>query len=180
MSRPPSPPADLPPPSPKLSEGWHCLHLYYQVDTAAWEKLSPEARSLGVETVAHLLDPERPGAPPRLQTSVVSGHKADLAVMVMDPDPLLINGVRQGIRASAIGSVLVPVYSFVSITEVSEYVPTVEQYAARLALDGMGPDHPSHAARVQAYEQRLSEVLSDAADSANQKPEVARQSAITK
>ncbi len=155
MNRPPAPPADLPPPSAKLTEGWHCLHLYYRVDPAAWRLLSPEDRATGRETVLHLLDPQRPGAPQRLQTSVVSGHKGDLALMIMDPDPLLIDGVRQGIRQSPLGSVLVPTYSFVSLTEISEYVPTIAQYAERLTHEGMGPDHPSHAARVKAYEQRL-------------------------
>lgn len=155
MNRPPAPPADLPPPSPKLTEGWHCLHLYYRVDQAAWRQLTPDQRHDGCEAVAHLLDPERPGAPQRVQTSVVSGHKADLALMIMDPDPLLIDGLRQGIRASKLGTVLIPSYSFVSITEVSEYVPTVEQYAARLQQDGIGPDNPAYAPRLKAYEQRL-------------------------
>jgi len=155
VSRPPAPPVDLPPPSTKLTEGWHCLHIYYRIDPVAWQSLTPEQRHSGLETVAHLLDPARPGAPQRLQTSVVSGHKADFGLMILDPDPLLIDGVRQGLRASPWGAVLVPTYSFVSITEVSEYVPTVEQYAARLTHDGIGPDNPAHAARMKAYEQRL-------------------------
>lgn len=155
MNRPPGPPADLPPPSVRLTEGWHCLHIYYRVDQAAWNALAPAERRDGCEAVVHLLDPQRPGAPQRLQTSVVSGHKADLGLMIMDPDPLLIDGVRQGVRASALGAVLVPTYSFVSITEISEYVPTVEQYAARLVQEGTAPDNPAYAAKVRAYEQRL-------------------------
>lgn len=154
MNRPAAP-VDLPAPNRCLGEGWHCLHLYYRVDPQAWQNLEAGVRQAGVETLVHLLDPERPGAPQRLQTSVVSGHKADLGLMIMDPDPLLIDAVRQGIRACPIGSALVPTYSFVSLTEISEYVPTVEQYAQRLALDGIGPDNPSHAPRVKAYEQRL-------------------------
>jgi len=155
VSRPPASPVDLPPPSTKLIEGWHCLHLYYRVDQAAWRALSPDERRAGCETVVHLLDPARPGAPQRVQTSIVSGHKAELGLMVMDPDPLLIDGLRQSLRASAFGTVLQPVYSFVSITEVSEYVPTVEQYAVRLAQDGIGPDQASYEARMKAYETRL-------------------------
>ena len=104
----------------------------------------------------HFLDPERPGAPARLQTSVVSGHKADLGLMIMDPDPLLIDGVCQAVRASKLGTVLQPTYSFVSITEVSEYVPTLEQYGAKLQRDeGMKVDDPAYAAKLNAYGQRL-------------------------
>ena len=155
MSRPPHVPVDLPPPSASLTEGWHCLHIYYKVDQAAWNALPEDQRRAGCETVAHLLDPQRPGAPQRIQTSVISGHKADLGVMIMDPDPLLIDGIRQGIRGSAWGTVLVPVYSFVSLTEISEYVPTVEQYSDRLVNEGTAKTDPAYAAKVRAYEARL-------------------------
>jgi chlorite dismutase len=155
VNRPGHPPQALPEPTVKLSEGWHCLHLYYQVNQAALRELTAEQLAEGREVITHLLDPSRPGAPTRLQTSVVSGHKADLALMIMDPDPLLINGVRQAVRASQLGSVLTPAYSFVSITEISEYVPTVEQYAERLRHEGVSPDDPAYTAKVNAYGQRL-------------------------
>lgn len=155
MSRPPHVPTDLPPPSATLTEGWHCLHIYYAVDQAAWNDLPVEQRRAGCEAVAHLLDPQRPGAPQRIQTSVIAGHKADLGIMMMDPDPLLIDGIRQAIRASAWGTVLVPTYSFVSLTEISEYVPTVEQYGDRLVHEGTPRTDPAFAAKVRAYEARL-------------------------
>lgn len=155
MNRPSHSPQALPEPTVKLAEGWHCLHLYYRVDQAALNALDPKQLAEGREVVAHLLDPARPGAPVRLQTSVVSGHKADLGLMIMDSDPLLIDGVRQGLRSSPLGAVLQPVYSFVSITEISEYVPTVEQYAERLRLEGVSPDDPAYTAKVNAYGQRL-------------------------
>lgn len=153
--RPGHAPPALPEPSAKLSEGWHCLHIYYQVDQTALRQLPESQIAEGREVLAHLLDPERPGAPQRLQTSVVSGHKGDLGLMIMDPDPLLIDGVRQGVRSSPLGTVLRPSYSFVSITEISEYVPTVEQYAERLRHEGVSPDDPAYGAKVAAYGQRL-------------------------
>lgn len=155
MNRPTHPPQALPDPSTKLAEGWHCLHLYYRIDQAALSALTPQQRAEGREVVAHLLDPSRPGAPVRLQTSIVSGHKADLGLMIMDSDPLLIDGVRQGLRCSPIGAALQPTYSFVSITEISEYVPTLEQYAERLKSEGVSPEDPAYAAKVNAYGQRL-------------------------
>lgn len=156
MNRPSPTHAALPEPSAKLIEGWHCLHIYYRVDQAALHQLSPGELSEGREALVHLLDPERPGAPARLQTSVVSGHKADLGLMIMDDDPLLIDGICQAVRASKLGTVLQPTYSFVSITEVSEYVPTVEQYGAKLRHgEGLSADDPAYAAKLNAYGQRL-------------------------
>ncbi len=155
MNRPTHAPQALPDPSIKLAEGWHCLHLYYRIDQSALRQLSSGQLAEGREVVAHLLDPERPGAPVRLQTSIVSGHKADLGLMIMDANPLLIDGVRQALRSSPIGTALQPVYSFVSITEISEYVPTIEQYAERLRLEGVSADDPAYAAKMTAYSQRL-------------------------
>ncbi len=158
MSHAPSRPAapqPLPEPTIRMSEGWHALHIYYKVDPAALASLSTSQRALGRRRVIELLSPDAADAPQRLQVSVVSGHRADLGLLLMDPDPLKIDALTQELRASPLGTVLTPTYSFVSITEVSEYVPTVEQYAEKLRQDGTSPDDPAYAAKVNAYAQRL-------------------------
>lgn len=134
-----------------MTEGWHCLHMYYRLRPQAADAASGHAR----EELIALLDPKDPAAPERLQVSVVSGHRADLGLMLMDSDPLKIDSLVQSIRTSTMGPLLEPAYSFVSISEVSEYVPTIEQYAERLQREGTGPDDPAYAAKVKAYEQRL-------------------------
>ena len=155
MNRPSHPPTPTAPPTIQMSEGWHCLHIYYRVNQAAWLQISEADRSRGREELTHLLDPARDGAPARMLSSVVSGHRADLGLMLMDVDPLVIDGVVQSVRSSGLGAGLEPTYSFVSITEVSEYVPTVEQYAAKLAATGTEPGTPTYDAKLNAYSQRL-------------------------
>lgn len=142
------------PPTTLMSDGWHCLHLYYRVCPGSLAQLDEKQRAAGRDELLRLLDPGREGAPLRLQTSLVSGHKADLGLMLMDPDPLKIDAVRQEIRSSPLGTALVPAYSFVSITEVSEYVPTLEQYGERLQAEGNDPAGPAYAAKLKAYEDR--------------------------
>jgi hydrogen peroxide-dependent heme synthase len=154
MNRPPAP-GPLPDPTIKMTEGWHCLHLFYRVAQAELNRLSQIDRGAGREELVELLRSDRDGAPQRVQASAVSGHKADLALMLMDPDPLVIDGVVQAIRSSRLGTVLEPAWSFVSITEVSEYVPTVEQYAERLQREGTAPSDPAYEAKLNAYRQRL-------------------------
>ena len=155
MNRPAHTTQQLPDPTIMLSEGWHCLHMYYSVDPAALAQLSYEDRMNGVGQIIHILNPEREGTPERMQSFAVSGHRADLGVMMMDKDPLRIDAVHQEVKASKLGSVLTPTNSFVSISEVSEYVPTVEQYSEKLQRTGTAPDDPSYAAKVKAYEGRL-------------------------
>lgn len=145
----------LPEPTTKMAEGWHCLHLYYRVDPAALSQIHEHHRAEGREQLKEILNPNRDGAPARLLTSVISGEKADLGLMIMDPDPLKIDSVKHAIRASRLGAALRPSWSFVSITEVSEYVPTVEQFAERLKREGVDPSDPTYGPKVKAYEGRL-------------------------
>ena len=53
-----------------------------------------------------------------------------------------------------LGPAIVPTYSFVSITEYREYVPTVEQYGERLVEEGRAADSPSTKRKLKAYEDR--------------------------
>jgi chlorite dismutase len=137
-----------------MSDGWHCLHVYYRVNQRELESLSAERRAAGRAALIELLDPRRPDAPVRMQTSVVAGHRADLSLMLMDVDPLKIDAVLQAVRTSPLGVALDPTYSFVSITEISEYVPTVEQYGERLRAEGVDPESPAYAAKLKVYEDR--------------------------
>ncbi len=135
--------------------GWHCSHLYYSFDRAALKKLTPAELASGRERMIAALDPAGPAAPIRLQTSIVSGQKADFGLMLLDPDPLKVDRVHQQLLAGPLGRALVPSYSFVSITEISEYVQSVEQFGQRLADEGMDRASPQYEARLKSYAERL-------------------------
>ena len=78
--------------------------------------------------MAEALDPLGPQAPLRLQTWIVPGQKADFGIMAMDPSPLRVESVHQRLLSGPLGQTLIPTYSFIGLTEVSEYVPNTEQY----------------------------------------------------
>jgi chlorite dismutase len=140
------------------SGGWHCSHLYYSFNHAALNGSHVDKVGEGREQFLAALDPSSPGAPLRLQTTIVSGHKADFGVMMLDPDPLKIDRVHQRLMASRLGSALERGYSFVSITEISEYVQSVEQFGERLVAEGMDAASGEYKARVKAYGDRLVEM----------------------
>jgi hydrogen peroxide-dependent heme synthase len=153
MSRPA--PAENIPISLEPTEGWHCTHLYYRWDRGALAQFSADQIAAGVEEVLAVLNPEGADAPARLQTSIVSGHKADFGLMLMDPHPLKIQAVHERLLAGRLGPALEATYSFVSITEISEYVPSVEQYSARLIAEGETEGSPAFNAKMKAYSDRL-------------------------
>jgi len=136
------------------STGWHVTHSFYRFDRAVLAGLSAEARAAGIRQFRDTLDAAGPHAPRRLQAWIVSGHKADFGIVAMDPSPHRVDAVHQALLAGPLGPALEPTYSFVSLTEVSEYVPTVEQYGQRLIEEGETPDSPSYKAKVQGYAAR--------------------------
>jgi len=155
MSHPRPDAGPPPPPSLELLQGWHCSHLYYRFDRGVIAALSSDKLKAGREELVAILNPEGPGATARLQTSVVSGNKADFGLMVMDASPLKIEGINQQLLASTLGPALIPTYSFISVTEISEYVPTIEQYTQRLKDEGEVEGSPAFAAKLKAYSDRL-------------------------
>jgi chlorite dismutase len=137
------------------SGGWHCTHFFYAWNRAALAAIGPDRLAAGRDALVATLDPASSEAPLRMQTWIVAGAKADFGVMALDPDPLKVDRVHQRLMASPLGPALAPTYSFVSLTEISEYVFTAEQYAARLVAEGETEGSPTFAAKVKAYSDRL-------------------------
>ncbi len=143
--------------------GMHCSHFYYRWDRTALSELAEfELEEAADEFVklfgpVNFSQPDSDGAqwPARTQMGLVSGDKADFGIMVMDSCPLKVEKVNQQILASQLGLCLEPTYSFVSMSEISEYVPTVEQFTKRMQLEGGDPESASFQTRVKGYSDRL-------------------------
>jgi chlorite dismutase len=136
--------------------GWHCLHLYYQVDRVAYAGLTDAARHEGREQLVELLSWPAAGGPDQMQCFAVPGHKADFGVVMAGADLRVLHGIEVGIQASPLGPALKPTYSFYSITEVSEYVPDTEEYGRILReREGVDPESNMYKTKVASYAQRL-------------------------
>jgi peroxiredoxin len=137
------------------AEGWHFLHLFYQVNRAVLAGISEADRRRGREELISLLTAEPAGGPDQLQCFAVPGHKADFGLAMAGPDLRRIHGLQTAIQASTLGPALTPTYSFYSLTEVSEYVPDIEEYGRILRdREGVDPESPSYKAKVDANAKR--------------------------
>lgn len=150
--------ASIPPSLIPAGGGWHSSHLYYAFDRTALHNLTSDDRSAGSRDLVAALDPAAADAPVRLQSTITSGQKADFGVMALDPDPLKVDRVHQRIMASGLGSAIIPRWSFVSMTEISEYVQSPEQFGERLAAEGMDANSAEFKTRVKGYADRLVEM----------------------
>ena len=146
------PSAPLPDPSVIPLTGWHCGHFFYRFRRESiHEKLSEKTRS----QFAAAIHPSDEKLPERLVAYWTSGHRADFCIMAMDPDPAKVDHVHQSLLAPGLGVYVEPTWSFVSMSEVSEYVPTLERFRDRLVAGGADPESAEVKAKVAAYEKRL-------------------------
>ncbi|MEM6691160.1 MAG: hydrogen peroxide-dependent heme synthase [Planctomycetota bacterium] len=148
--RPAQYPASLVP-----EEGMHVGHYLYRfvregVD-GRWTDAA-KAQFSGALTQVGEGEERRPA---RLGSYWTSGHRADFAIMVMDSHPGVVDSIHQSLMSGALAGLIEPEWSFVSMSEVSEYVPSVEEFKQKLIDGGAVEGSPELDAKVSGYERRL-------------------------
>lgn len=116
-------------------EGWHCLHLFYRIDFGQWQLLSAEEQRAAKTALSELVQEIRATEKTQLLTLSIVTPKADIAFMLITPDLDAANFFEKRLSLSLGAGVLEPVYSYLSLTEESEYTTTPEQYAETLARE---------------------------------------------
>lgn len=115
-------------------EGWGVLHLFHRIDHDRAKALSPGAVKDLVTTLEQLCEETQ------LHLFSVFGHKADIMTMVVDEDWSTLRRVQTAIDASAAAPALTLDWSYLSITEGSEYSTTPEQYREQMAAKVDDPE----------------------------------------
>ncbi len=113
-------------------QGWHCLHLFYQIEHGQWDLLSRDEQNAAKTNLTKLIQEIRGMDSTQLLTLSLVTPKADLGFMLITPDLQNANRIEKQLSLSLGADVLTPVYSYLSLTEESEYVTTDEDYVATL------------------------------------------------
>ncbi len=116
-------------------QGWHCLHLFYQVEQGQWNLLGCEEQNAAKTNLSKLVQEVRAMDSTQLVTLGVVTPKADIGFMLVTPDLQNANRIEKQLSLSLGPDVLTPVYSYLSLTEESEYVTTDDEYTASLDAD---------------------------------------------
>ncbi len=136
------------------SAGWTVLHLFYRIDRPRWRGLAPEDRIAAVDEFSSWL--RDASQEEGLQLIPFAGvTKSDFGVMALHPDLWRVQQVSQEIPATAFGACLTPVYSFLSLTEASEYITNELDWAKLLITEQkLDPASPDFATRIAALRKR--------------------------
>src|SRR5438105_11190676 len=146
-----------PTPAPLIpQEGWHCLHLYYRIEHSQWQLLDAAEQRAAKIALSTLVQETRALESTQLLTLSVITPKADLGFMLITPDLQTANRIEKQLSLSLGADVLTPVYSYVSLTEESEYVTTDEQYAQTLETEQkLRRGTPEFDAAMTAFRERM-------------------------
>jgi peroxiredoxin len=145
----------IPPLVPR--EGWHVMHLFYQVDHAQWALCSDEEKRQAKTHLTELVQEIRATPETQLLSFAIATSKADLGFMLLTPDLHVANAFEKQLSLSLGPEILSPVYSYLSQTESSEYTPTREQYAAEtlIAEKALTAGTPEFETALQEFDARM-------------------------
>src|SRR2546423_3862316 len=112
--------------------GWHCLHLYYRIEYGQWQLLSRDEQNAAKTNLSSLVQEVRAMESTQLLTLSMVTPKAEIGFMLITPDLDNANKIEKRLSLSLGADVLSPVYSYVSLTEESEYATSEDEYAQTL------------------------------------------------
>jgi chlorite dismutase len=142
-------------------EGWHVIHLFYVIDRPSWSLLSAEERLESLTHLTQVVQEIRGQDRTQLLTFSMVTPKADLGFMLLTGDLHAANEFEKKLSVSLGPGVLQPVFSYLSMTERSEYTQTSEQKAAELKAKGMAADSAGFLGEMGEFEARTKKYLAD-------------------
>src|SRR5438132_9248608 len=116
-------------------EGWHCLHLFYRTEYGQWQLLSREEKNAAKTNLSSLVQEVRAMDSTQLLTLSMVTPKADIGFMLITPDLHSANRVEKRLSVALGADMLTPVYSYLSLTEESEYITSDDEYAEILVQE---------------------------------------------
>ena len=149
--------------APQTIEGWYTLHDVYTVDWPRWHELEAVEREYDVDELSKWLE-GLAAYPERGDTKIYSvvTQKGDIMFCHYRSSPAALNEIELGLRRLRIFAYLRPVYSYLSVIEVSLY--EVQAMAMRRLADrGLATGTPEYdealAKEMDVQKERMNERL---------------------
>jgi len=143
-------------------EGWHVMHLFYHVDHAQWALFSDEEQRQAKTRLTELVQEIRSTPDTHLLIFSIATPKADLGFMLLTPDLQIADAFAKRLATALGPDILTPTFSWLSMTERSEYTTSDSEYAATLENEEqLAPGTPAFDEKMQAFSARMAKYLKD-------------------
>lgn len=151
--------SSIPPLVPR--EGWHVIHLFYQIDHAQWSILGDDEKRAAKTRLTELVQEIRATKDTHLLTFSIATPKADIGFMLLTPDLQVANAFEKQLTLSLGPEILSPAYSYLSQTERSEYTTSPEEYAKETLIGekGLAEGSPEFQQAMKDFEDRMEHYL---------------------
>ena len=142
----------MPLPVVKLNQGIHAMHLFYRIDRLHWSQL-PKGESAQVRgRLEALCAANAAVSHPRLTSYATIGGKADLAFMLLAAELGQVAQMHRDLEACFPPGMLEHAFSYLSVTELSEYATSEEENRQMLVhQEKLAPES-------ETFHQRLAEL----------------------
>lgn len=141
----------MPLPTVKLDRGIHVMHLFYSISRQRWAELSTAATAQALQRVEALAALNYEASHPRLRSYAVVGAKADVAFILYAAELGALAQMHRDLENCFPAGTLVREYSYLSVTELTDYMPTDDDNRATLAAEKLESGS-------EAYEKRAAEL----------------------
>ena len=139
-------------PEVKLNQGIHVMHLFYRIDRTRW------VQGDGVGKLEALCAVNKHPSHPRLVTYANVGGKADLAFLLQAAELGQIGQLHRDLEACFVPGTLAPVFSYLSVTELSEYMPSEDDNRQMLIQqEKLAPESETFESRLAELGKKRSE-----------------------
>ena len=122
-------------PTVKLDKGIHVMHLFYRIDRARWAQLPAGESAKALERLEALCAANSAASNPSLRTYGNVGGKADFVFFLLAADLVQLAQMHRDLEVCLPPGTLQPVYSYLSVTELVEYMPSEEDSKRRVTTE---------------------------------------------
>jgi chlorite dismutase len=150
---------EIPPILP--TEGRHVLHWFLKIDYSQWEMFDPDEQRESKTALAKCIADIRAEADTQLLTMSMVSPKADLGFMLVCPDLHALDRICKSLTLALGPGVMEAVFSWLSMTERSEYTTSEAEYVASLTSEGIAPGSPEEAEKRTAFRERMAKYTKD-------------------
>lgn len=140
-----------------LKQGIHLMHLFYKVNRSAWWNLEGAQRKRTMQNLDQFMNLFPGLSHPRVASYANVGGKADFAFILYHEDLVKLGEMHHELEACFPPDTLQMVYSYLSVTELPEYVTTEEDMKNMLvSQEKLTPGSDDFQSRFKELKDRFS------------------------
>jgi chlorite dismutase len=145
-------------PPVKLNQGIHVMHVFYRVRREAWTRLTREQSEATRRQLDALCAANANASHPRISVFANVSGKADIAFMMLADDLGRLAQMHRDIEQAFPPGTLDTVYSYLSVTELTEYMSSEEDHRKQLVeQEKVDPESEDFRTRMEDFRKRMAE-----------------------